>query len=290
MKLSQACLGVLLLCGSLGAAALEPYVHADRQAAADLTGQMARVEQKLTAAGFSVVGRHQPPGLPDRGTLIVTDKGLLEAVRGAGIMAAPLRVGVSADGQISYANPEYWLRALLRGQPEVAGRLGSSLRERLGQALGAGKAFGGNVPAADLPDYRYMIGMERFETRAELRDLASFDEALKTVRDNLAAKVGKTLKVYEIVLPERRVAVFGVAMNDSSQGEGWWVPRIGADHMAALPYEVYIVDGKIMSPFGRYRIALGWPALGMGTFMGIVNAPGIIQATLGQVAGASPAN
>lgn len=282
---SRLWLGALLLCASLGASALEPYVQAERQPPADLPGQMARIEQRLSAAGFTVVGRHQPAGLPDRGTVVVTDKSLLEAVRGAGIMAAPLRVGVFADGQVSVANPEYWLRALLRGQPELAARLGSSLRERLAQALGAGKPFGGDVPAADLPEYRYMIGMERFDTRAELRDFASFDEALRTVRDNLAAKVGKTRKVYEIVLPERRVAVFGVAMDDSAQGEGWWVNKIGAEHLAALPYEVYIVDGKVFAPFGRYRIALGWPSLGMGTFMGIVNAPGIIQSTLGQVAG-----
>lgn len=285
MKSSRLWWGALLLCACLGASALEPYVHADRQAAADLSSQMARVEQRLSAAGFTVVGRHQPAGLPDRGTVVVTDKVLLESVRGAGIMAAPLHVGVFADGQVSFANPEYWLRALLRGQPEVASRLGASLRERLGNALGAGKPFGGDVPAADLPDYRYMIGMERFDTRAELREFGSFDEALKTVRDNLAAKVGRTAKVYEIVQPERRLAVFGVAMNDPSQGEGWWVGKIGAEHMAALPYEIYIVDGKVMAPYGRYRIALGWPSLGMGTFMGIVNAPGAIQSTLTQVAG-----
>jgi hypothetical protein len=288
MKSPRLWLGALLLCASLGALALEPYLLADKQAPSDLASQMARVEQRLTAAGFTVVGRHQPAGLPERGTVVVTDKALLDAVRGTGIIAAPLRVGVQADGQVSYANPDYWLRALLRGQAELAARLGAGLRERLGQALGAGKPFGGDVPAADLPDYRYMIGMERFDTRAELREFASFDEALKTVRDNLSAKVGRTSKVYEIVQPDRRLAVFGVAMNDAAQGEGWWVGKIGAEHMAALPYEVYIVDGKVFAPFGRYRIALGWPSLGMGTFMGIVNAPGIIQSTLGQVAGVAP--
>ena len=37
--------------------------------------------------------------------------------------------------------------------------------------------------------------------------------------------------------------------------------------------------------FARYRIALGWPAVGMGSFMRIVEAPGIIRDTLMRVAG-----
>jgi hypothetical protein len=37
--------------------------------------------------------------------------------------------------------------------------------------------------------------------------------------------------------------------------------------------------------FARFRIALGWPAVGMGSFMRIVEAPGIIHGTLTEVAG-----
>ena len=40
----------------------------------------------------------------------------------------------------------------------------------------------------------------------------------------------------------------------------------------------YIVDGKVSALFARYRIALSWPALGMGQFMGIVRAPDAIHA------------
>jgi hypothetical protein len=33
-------------------------------------------------------------------------------------------------------------------------------------------------------------------------------------------------------MPDRKLAVFGVAMNDPGDGEGWWMNKIGADHIA----------------------------------------------------------
>ena len=129
------------------------------------------------------------------------------------------------------------------------------------------------MPAAELPGYRYMLGMERFGDRTELAEHASFDEAVATVRANLAKGVGDTAKVYEILLPGKKVAVFGVAFNGSDYGEGWWVNKIGPDNAAALPWEIWIVDRKVHALYGRYRTALGWPELGMGQFMGIMRHP-----------------
>jgi hypothetical protein len=69
--------------------------------------------------------------------------------------------------------------------------------------------------AKSLSNYRYMVGMERLDSyKNKLAEYGSFAEAVKTVRENLAKSAGKTAKVYEIVMPDRRLAVFGVAMND----------------------------------------------------------------------------
>ena len=86
----------------------------------------------------------------------------------------------------------------------------------------------------------------------------------------------------------RAGAVFGVALNDAKEGEGWWVKTIGTDNIAALPYEIYVVNNKVSHLFARFRIALGWPNVGMGSFMRIVEAPGIIRDTLTVVAGGAP--
>ena len=284
--------GCVLLCVSQMCLALAPYILGDRIPGADLTAQLEQVEKKLQAEGFSVVGRHTPKGLPGHASVVVTDAALLSALRAAGgsaVIASGIRVGLTDDGRVQYINPDYWYRAYLRGQYRSAQGAVKSVQTRLTRALGDGGGFGGDVPEADLENYRYMFGMERFDSpNSELATHASFEAALKTVRDNLANETGATSRVYEVVSPQNQTAVFGVAMNSASDGEAWWVNKIGPDHMAGLPYEVFIVGNKVYALYARYRIALAWPALGMGQFMGIINAPDAIRATLLRVAGGKP--
>lgn len=285
-KLILAC--VLLLTSQI-CLALAPYLQGTRLPEADLPTQMAVLEKKLDAEGFKVIGRHAPKGLAGRATLVVTDRAMLETIRaigGSAVIASGIRVAVQTDGTVSYMNPDYWYRAYLRGQFKTARPAVRSVQARLEKALGEGRPFGGDVPEGDLANYRYLIGMERFDApNSELSSHASFEDALKAVQDGLSKGTGNTSRVYELVMPEQKIAVFGVAMNDPGDGEGWWVNKIGADHMAGLPYEVFIVGNKVYALYGRYRIALAWPALGMGQFMGIMNAPEAIRTTLTRVAG-----
>jgi hypothetical protein len=173
----------------------------------------------------------------------------------------------------------------LRGDYAKAEGAVKAAAGKLEQALGAGQAFGGDVPVEDLAKYRYMFGMERFDDKSELVEYKTFEEAVKTVQDNLAKGVRGTAKAYELVMPDKKIAVFGVAMNDAEHGEGWWANKIGPDHVAALPWEVFVVNGKVMALFGRYRTALAWPSLGMGQFMTIANHPDTTKSMLDEVAG-----
>lgn len=282
-------LSCALLLGSQAVLALSPYIRGSSLPGADLSAHVAQVEKKLQAEGFTVVGRHAPKGLSGRASLVVTDRAVLEAIRnigGSAIIAAGIRIGVQSDGSVSIMNPDYWYRAYLRGNFKSAQPALRSVQSRLARALGAGAEFGGDVPEADLPNYRYMFGMERFDSaNSELSSHASFEDAVRAVQDNLAKGVGDTAQVYEVLMPERKIAVFGVAMGNPGDGEGWWVNKIGPEHIAGLPYELFIVDNKVYALFARYRIALAWPALGMGQFMGIINAPDAIRGTLTRVAG-----
>lgn len=211
--------GVALAAFSLLAHALQPYVTGDKVQGGDLKAAMTAAEQKLTAAGFTVIGRHMPPGLPQHGSIIVTEpdfSAALTQVGGAAVVGLPIRVGVKADGTVSYQNLEYWQRAYLRGNYGKAEAAVKATSGKLQQALGAGKPFGGEVKPEDLPTYRYMAGMERFDDKSELKAYANFDEAVKTIRDNLAKGVAKTAKVYEVVLTDKKLAVFGVATDRKS--------------------------------------------------------------------------
>ncbi|MDO8958181.1 MAG: hypothetical protein Q7U85_00440 [Rhodocyclaceae bacterium] len=280
--------GVVLAVFSLLAHALQPYVTADKVSGGDLKAVMAATEQKLTAGGFTVIGQHLPAGLPQHGVIVVTEPGFSAAllqVGGSAVVGLPIRVGVKADGAVSYLNLEYWQRAYLRQDYAKAESAVKATTAKLQKALGAGKAFGGDVKAENLPTYRYMAGMERFADKAELKAYGNFDEAVKTIRDNLAKNVAKTAKVYEIVNVEKKLAVFGVATNDPENGEGTWAKKIGPDHIAALPWEIFVVDNKAHALFGRYRTALAWPDLGMFQFMGIASHPDSTAEMMAKVAG-----
>ena len=61
--------------------------------------------------------------------------------------------------------------------------------------------------------------------------------------------------------------------------------KIGVDHIAALPWEVYIVDKTVYALAGRYRTALAWPSLTMGQFMGIVQHPDNVRQMALDIAG-----
>lgn len=274
------------------ALALSPYYYGDKVQAGEVSAVLAQVEAKLVKAGFQVVGKHMPPGLPGHGVIVVTDEGLLSVVRkmgGANIVGAPIRIGVKADGTVSYMNLDYWERAFFRKQYSYAQRVVRAAQAKLVKALGAGKPFGGSVDKIDLADYQYMFGMEGFDSdKNVVMEHLSFDDAVRTIQDNLTRGVGRTSKVYEIIMPDKKLAVFGVALNDPKEGEGWWVKSAGVDNIAALPYEIYVVNNKAGHLFARFRIALGWPNVGMGTFMRIVEAPGVIRDTLTEVAGGSP--
>lgn len=271
--------------------ALSPYFQGNKVAAGEIQGVMAQVEGKLSKGGFNVVGKYVPVGLTDYGVIVVTEPGLLKMVQnlgGTAIVAAPIRVGVKSDGSVAFENLEYWLRAYLRKRYSLAERSVKTAHTKLTRALGVGQPFGGDVDAKDLADYQYMFGMEGFESGKNLlMEHLAFEDAVQTIRDNLARNVGKTAKVYEIVMPDKEMAVFGVALNDPKEGEGWWVKTIGAGNIAALPYEIFVVNNKANHLYARFRIALGWPNVGMGAFMRIVDAPGIIQDTLTAVAGGS---
>ncbi len=271
--------------------AISPYIQGDPVTGGSTQGAAMAVEAKLKSGGFKVVGKYFPKGLADYGVVIATDDAMLKEVGAAGgnaVLGAAIRVGVKADGSVAYTNPDYWYRAYFRKGFDKREAAVKALQTRLQDALGAGKGLGGDESASNLSNYRYMIGMERLDSsKNDLAKYDDFNEALKVVRNNLAKGVGKTSKVYEIVLADRKLAVFGVAMNDGENSDGEWIKRIDMqESIAGLPYEIYIVDDEVKSPFGRFRIALAFPDVGMGQFMRISSLPGVINTTMSEVAGA----
>ena len=122
--------------------------------------------------------------------------------------------------------------------------------------------------------------MPYFTDPVDLNEFASFEEGLKVIEANLKAKKGETLQVYKIIYSNEKVAVFGVGLKSKEDGESQFLPKIGMDHAAAMPYEIILQGKEATMLHGKYRIALHWPDLTMGTFMKIMSTPGDIEDTL----------
>lgn len=270
--------------------AISPYIYGEKVTGQNTQAVVSAVETKLKNAGFKVVGKYLPKKLPTYGVIVITDEAMLKEISnmgGTAILGAAIRVGVKADGTVSYMNPDYWYRAYFRKNFSHAETVSKNLSEKLSKALGKEASFGGAEPATKLSDYRYMVGMERIDSyKNKLAEYGSYAEAVKTVRDNLAKNVGQTAKIYEISIPEKKISVFGVAMNDDKMGDSKWIKAIGMEEsIAGLPYEIFVINGEVRSLHGRYRIALAFPDVTMGQFMRISSLPNYIIETMTSVAG-----
>ena len=54
-------------------------------------------------------------------------------------------------------------------------------------------------------------------------------------------------------------------------------------HTAFLPYEILVKDKTVVMLHGRYRIAVAFPDLTMGTFTKIMSAPGDIEDVMTEI-------
>ncbi|MBT8308672.1 MAG: hypothetical protein KJN85_17165 [Maribacter sp.] len=239
---------------------------------------------------FQVLGSYHPANRSSLKVIVFTRKDLKNAVvkvADRGALAAAFKVGmVQKDGKvtISYTNPDYILRAYLRDNyksyKSTFEKFSSDLKTTFSTIGYDFVPFGGTVAADKLKKYHYKIMMPYFTDPVELNEFASFEEGLKIIEDNLKAKKGQTVQVYKLIYPNSKVAVFGVGLKSKDDGEAHFLPKIGVEHAAAMPYEIILQGNKATMLHGKYRIALHWPDLTMGTFMKIMSTPGDIEDTL----------
>ena len=239
---------------------------------------------------FTVLGSYNPSNKSTLKVITFTRSDLKNAVikvSDRGALAAAFKVGLVQKNDkvtISYTNPDYILRAYLRDNyntyKSTFMNFSSDLKTTFSSIGNEFKPFGGTVKADKLKKYHYKVMMPYFTDPIELKEFSSFEVGLKTIENNLKAKKGNTIQVYKIIYKQQKVAVFGVGLRSTKDGESYFLPKIGQDHAAALPYEIILQGKKATMLHGKYRIALHWPELTMGTFMKIMSTPGDIEDTL----------
>jgi len=283
---------------SANAQTLKPYILGI-ESTSDQEQLKAELKTQLNAEGIDVLGEYSPAEDPDRWIMVISSEELIDAVKqvnGLAAFAATLRIAITREeGKhlVSYTNPSYWGNAYFRTDFSKVESNYKSLESKITNALKKigdyqGTAFGSEkgVEIEDLRKYRYMFGMPRFDDTVELGKFSSYDTAISKIEANI--KVGKAniTPVYAIEIPGQKLKLYGFALL-GEDGESSFLPKIditNPKHTAFLPYEALVVDGKVFMLHGRYRIALSFPDLTMGTFTKIMSTPGDIKDLLKTIA------
>jgi len=268
---------------------LSPYIEIGKS-----NNSIQQVSEDVLAAlkenSFEILGSYHPANKSSLKVIVFTRSDLKNTVikvADRGALASAFKVGmVKKDGAvtISYTNPDYILRAYLRenynSYKSVFEKFSTDLKTTFSTIGNDFVPFGGTVEADKLKKYHYKIMMPYFTDPVTLNEFSSFEEGLRVIESNLKGKKGETLQVYRILYSDAQVAVFGVGLRNKEEGEAYFLPKIGEENIAAMPYEI-ILQGKTATMLhGKYRIALHWPDLTMGTFMKIMSTPGDIEDTL----------
>ena len=255
-----------------------------------LTDAMNSVKTNLQNSGFKVIGDYQPANSENLGVLCYTRADLEKialSFEDRGALAAALKIGFKKEGstvKISMLNPMYlfygyFIDGIEKHEKELE-KISDDAKNAVKNTGSEFTAFGGTLEKKKLQKYHYKVMMPYFEDAAELNDFASFEEGLKVIQKNLAEGKGKTKKAYELIYSDKKVAVFGVGLLNPEDGEPKFLPIIGDENIAAMPNEI-ILQGNTASILpGKFRLALHWPELTMGTFMKIMSTPGDIKNTL----------
>ena len=255
----------------------------------DIASVSAKVKDAIKGGGFEVIGEYHPGGNNDLYVICFTNKKLGELslkFEDRGALASVLKAGlVQKNGKVtlSIVNPEYMFLAYWGNQLKSHHSQLTKMSEEVKSAfssMGELTPFGGNLEKEDLIGYHYKMMMPYFDDPEDLEDYDSFEEGLKIIRANLEKGKGNTVKVYEQVFADKKVAVFGVGLLNKEDGEAHFLPIVGEDHVANMPYEIILQDTEATMLAGKYRIALFWPELTMGTFMKIMSTPGDIEDTM----------
>ena len=288
MSLRRLHLAALLLLAASCAISAEtlhkPYVMASMESGT-IADQLEGVASSLEDQGFDLVGQYAP--WDGARVLVVTSPELIQnaAESEFGGFGAVVRVSLTQVGetvQVAYTHPTYMAHAYrLQGDNEA-------VAQKLEAALGALQTFGSKkgLSTRKLRKYHYTVMMPYFDDQDELAKYGSYEETVTAVEAGLAAGIAGTEKIYRVDVGPG-VTLFGVALQQGAGADAVVIKNCDREeykHTAYMPYEILVRDNKAYALPGKFRIAVSFPDLSMGTFMKIVGAPGSIKKALKDVA------
>lgn len=273
---------------SVGQAELAPFVSVN--ANGNMDEVITKVETSIEEANFNIIGKYEVAGNSDLQVICFTNDDLkktcsLFSDRGA--LASILKIGIRKHEnkiEVSLINPEYMFNAYFGKNYTKQGlalkKIDKKAKNILVNAFGSIKEFGGKLEKDELREYHYKVMMPYFQDAIVLEEYDSFEKGLEYIRKKIAASGKDLVTVYEVVIPGKKMAVFGIGLHHAEIGEGHFLPIIGERQIAAMPYEIILQDKEVSMLPGKYRFALYWPELTMGEFMKIMSTPGDVEEAL----------
>ena len=224
------------------------------------------IEKKLKSGGFDVVATYH--ALPQSTTIVFTDDILQkEAAKKNRAFIAVMKVFIDdKTKKVSISNPIYFGKAFMQDDYNEAAF--KKEQSKLKEALGNLTPSKDRLDEDDLDGYHFMMGMPYYEDQVEVAE------------GNIEQLTAK-LKSYEggkhvlFVLPlSNGAALIGYDLNDDTEK---FADKIGRDNAALLPWTIKLEDAKATILHPKYYIAISYPKLSMGDFMGIRSVPDKIE-------------
>lgn len=263
-----------------------PFVAATTNGAT-VAEAAANATAALEAAGFEVVGQYEPYGDGKAVVIGVTNAELKKAAASNefGGFGGVLRAAVTDNAgaiEVSYVNPVYLGYAYKLGDLSA---IGAQMKE----ALGDGEEFGAKgLTQGKLDDYHYMMFMPYFTDKRVIARFSDHAAALHKVAVAFKHPDSDMTPVWEVKISDDQT-LYGVQLH-----RGKWEGAIEQimkkidvgtpKSTAALPWELLVTGDKLVYLPGKFRIAVMFPDLPMGTFMQISNVPDDMDASAEELA------
>ncbi len=258
----------------------KPYYLVSNEVA-QFDNVVANTKALIQKGPYRIVGEYSP--FANALVIAITSDLLLETASKTefGGYGAVIRVAITANDkkvQVSYVNPIYMENAYQMKEDQ-------KIAETLEATFGKAETFGSKrgLSRRALKGYQYMMLMPEFEDHDELANFDSHKQALKTINNNLASGKYKLNKVFEVAIPGKEEVLIGIGI---AEGDGAdktimdLIDKADLKHTAYMPYAILVSGKTAYSQAGKFRIALAFPDLGMGSFMDISDAPDGIKDSL----------
>jgi hypothetical protein len=232
---------------------------------------VATAKTQLESAGFEVIAEYA--SIKKGTTLVFTNAALkAEAAKPGRAYAAVLRLFVDdKEKMISFTNPVYFGKAFM--QDDYNHAVFNGALESINTAFSGLKASSDELAYDDLAGYHFMVGMPYYDEPDTLGEASA--TTADAVAKAMAYKKGKAV-IFELKLSETST-LLGYDLGKRTKK---FVKKIGRANAAILPYCVSIENGQASALNAKYYIALSYPLLDMGGFMGIATVPGAIEKDL----------